>query len=134
MSNPMALACRHTAHGIGFYGASCCTAVHRIEPLIPQGPGGPHWSKCIQSIIGKKIRAAKARTCSLPGEADLVVLERPLVTQQPLDADESAAALVVVTVGPVDLAALCQNWRAKGVPRAYQYARKASRLREWVDG
>jgi hypothetical protein len=44
------------------------------------------------------------------------VLERPLVTQQPLDADESAAALVAVTVGPVDLAALCQNWRAKGVP------------------
>lgn len=102
--------------------------------MIPQGPGGPHWSKYIQSIIGKKIRAAKARTCSLPGEADLAVLERPLVTQQSLDADESAAALVLVTDGPVDLAALCQNWRAKGVSRAYQDARKASRLREWVDG
>ena len=43
-------------------------------------------------------------------EANVNVLERQLASHEPLDGDERAVALEVVTDGPVDVAALCARW------------------------
>jgi aminoglycoside phosphotransferase family enzyme/predicted kinase len=45
-------------------------------------------------------------------EADIAVLERQLVFQEPLDAEERAFVLDVATDEPVDVAALCASWRS----------------------
>jgi aminoglycoside phosphotransferase family enzyme/predicted kinase len=45
-------------------------------------------------------------------EADIAVLERQLVLQEPLDAEERAFVLDVATDEPVDVAALCASWRS----------------------
>jgi predicted kinase len=43
-------------------------------------------------------------------EANVNVLERQLASHEPLDGDERAVALEVVTDEPVDVAALCARW------------------------
>ncbi|HEX5285963.1 MAG TPA: AAA family ATPase [Polaromonas sp.] len=43
-------------------------------------------------------------------EANVNVLERQLASHEPLDGDERAVTLEVVTDGPVDVAALCARW------------------------
>ena len=45
-------------------------------------------------------------------EADIAVLERQLVLQEPLDAEERAFMLDVATDEPLDVAALCASWRS----------------------
>jgi aminoglycoside phosphotransferase family enzyme/predicted kinase len=45
-------------------------------------------------------------------EADIAVLERQLVLQEPLDAEERAFVLDVSTDEPIDVAALCASWRS----------------------
>ncbi|WP_232076544.1 bifunctional aminoglycoside phosphotransferase/ATP-binding protein [Variovorax sp. PBL-H6] len=55
-------------------------------------------------------RAAEGRDAS---EATLAVLERQLAAHEPLDREEGAVALEVVTEGTLDVAALCARWLAR---------------------